>query len=190
VPRARVAAAPPDGLLFEEAFLSSDEERGLLARFDALEFVEIRMKGVVARRTALRYGLGYDYDRRTPTADAEPIPAWLASVRARCAGLAGLAQDELAQCLVQRYPPGAPIGWHRDSPAYELVVGVSLGSAARMRFRRGPAGDREQYELTVPARSAYVLSGSARWKWEHHVPPAKELRYSITFRSLRRKDRS
>jgi alkylated DNA repair dioxygenase AlkB len=87
--------------------------------------------------------------------------------------------------LIQRYPPGAPIGWHRDSPSYELVAGVSLAGPARMRLRRGPADDRVAYEQPLEPRSAYVLSGEARWKWEHHVPPAKELRYSITFRSLR-----
>jgi DNA oxidative demethylase len=106
-------------------------------------------------------------------------------VRDRCARLAGVRSDELVQALVQRYPPGAPIGWHRDSPAYELVVGVSLAGAARMRLRRGSRDARVVYELPLEPRSAYVLAGEARWKWEHHLPPAKELRYSITFRSLR-----
>lgn len=34
-------------------------------------------------------------------------------------------------------------------------------------------------------RSAYVMQGDIRWRWQHHIPPAKELRYSITFRTLR-----
>ena len=28
-------------------------------------------------------------------------------------------------------------------------------------------------------------AGEARWSWEHSIPPAKELRYSITFRTLK-----
>ena len=35
-------------------------------------------------------------------------------------------------------------------------------------------------------RSGYVLAGEARTAWQHHVPPTKSLRYSITFRTLRR----
>jgi alkylated DNA repair dioxygenase AlkB len=185
VPRARIAPEPPEGLVYRADFLTAAEEDELLARFDALEFQQIVMKGVVARRSAVRYGFGYDYDGRTPTPGADPIPDWLVPVRDRAAELAGLRGDELVQALVQRYPPGAPIGWHTDSPSYELVVGVSLGSAARMRLRRGSGGDRVVHELLLEPRSAYVLAGESRWKWEHHVPPAKTLRYSITFRSLR-----
>ena len=182
MPRARTADAPPEGLVYAPDFLTFDEEGQLLERFETLDFQEIVMKGVVARRTAVRYGYGYDYDRRRATPDAPPIPDWLLPIRDRAAELAGA---ELVQALVQRYPPGAPIGWHRDSPSYELVVGVSLGGDARMRLRRGSGEDREGWELPLERRSVYVLADEARWQWEHHVPPAKELRYSITFRSLR-----
>ena len=186
MPRARVVADPPSGLVYRAGLVTPEEERDLLARFDTLDFREIVMKGVVARRTAVRYGLGYDYDRRAPTRDAEPVPDWLVPYRDRAAELAGLDGDRLVQALVQRYPPGAPIGWHRDSPSYELVIGISLGGPARLRLRQGSADDRVAYELPLEPRSAYVLAGEARWRWEHHVPPAKALRYSITFRSLRR----
>jgi alkylated DNA repair dioxygenase AlkB len=185
VPRARLSPEPPAGLVYRPGLVTVDEERDLLATIEGLDFQEIVMKGVVARRTAVRYGLGYDYDRRVPTEGADPIPAWLEPVRDRAADLAGLPADDLVQTLVQRYPEGAPIGWHRDSPAYELVVGVSLLSAARMRFRRGSGEERLQWEQALEPRSGYVLAGQSRWQWEHHVPPAKSLRYSITFRSLR-----
>jgi alkylated DNA repair dioxygenase AlkB len=185
MPRARTAPAPPDGLVYRDEVLSVDEERALLEVFETLEFEEIVMKGVVARRTALRYGRGYDYDRRIATEGAEPIPSWLLPARGRAADLAGLAAEQLVQALVQRYPEGAPIGWHRDSPSYEQVVGLSLLAPARMRFRRGSGEERVVWEQSLEPRSGYVLAGEARWRWEHHVPPAKSLRYSITFRTLR-----
>jgi DNA oxidative demethylase len=185
MPRARTSPEPPQGLVYRPDLLTADEEGDLLEEFEELDFKEIVMKGVVARRTAVRYGMGYDYDRRTPTEGAAPMPDWLIPVRDRAAELAAIEGDDLQQALVQRYPAGAPIGWHRDSPAYELVVGVSLLSPARLRLRRGPADDRVAYEVLLEPRSGYLLSGDARWKWEHHVPPAKSLRYSITFRSLR-----
>jgi DNA oxidative demethylase len=171
--------------VYRPEFLSRAEETALLTRLESLDFAEIRMKGVVARRTAVRYGMGYGYDRRRSTPGAEPVPRWLVPLRDRCAILARLDGAELVQVLIQRYPPGAPIGWHRDSPSYEVVVGASLLSAARMRFRRGSPDSRENYEITLEPRSAYVLAGPARWTWEHHIPAAKELRYSITFRTLR-----
>jgi len=41
----------------------------------------------------------------------------------------------------------------------------------------------------VEPRSAYFLSGSARWDWEHRIVPADRLRFSITFRTLSDKGR-
>ena len=37
------------------------------------------------------------------------------------------------------------------------------------------------------ARLAEQAGADARTAWQHHLPPAKSLRYSITFRTLRRK---
>jgi alkylated DNA repair dioxygenase AlkB len=55
-----------------------------------------------------------------------------------------------------------------------------------MRFRPEAAGGRAAAEVTLEPRSAYMLTGDARTKWQHQIPPVKELRYSLTFRSLRR----
>ena len=143
------------------------------------------MHGVVAKRTAKHYGFDYDYERRGLIEDAEPIPDWLQPVRAKAAALAGVESDALVEALVQRYPEGAQIGWHRDAPMFEIVVGVSLLATARLRMRRGAAAERQTYEIVLEPRSGYVFAGEARTKWQHHVPPTKSLRYSITFRTLR-----
>jgi alkylated DNA repair dioxygenase AlkB len=55
-----------------------------------------------------------------------------------------------------------------------------------MRFQRRSGGERSVAELELEPRSAYLMSGSARWAWQHSIPAAKALRYSITFRTLRR----
>jgi hypothetical protein len=39
------------------------------------------------------------------------------------------------------------------------------------------------FALELAPRSAYMLHDEARWGWQHHVPPTKVLRYSITFRT-------
>jgi alkylated DNA repair dioxygenase AlkB len=62
---------------------------------------------------------------------------------------------------------------------------VSLASPARMRFQRGKGESREVTEVLLEPGSAYVLAGKARWSWQHSIPPVKEDRYSITFRTLR-----
>ena len=178
---------PPEGLVYRPDLLTAEEEQALLAELDRLEFDEIRMKGVVAKRTAKHYGFDYDYERRAAISEAEPIPDWLLPVREKAAALADVGRDELVEALVQRYPEGAQIGWHRDAPMFGTVVGISLLSRARMRFRRDAGGERRTFELELEPRSGYVLAGEARTKWQHHVPPAKSLRYSITFRTLRKR---
>ena len=90
---------------------------------------------------------------------------------------------------MQRYPPGAQIGWHRDASMFGTVVGISLLGPARLRLRRGVEGSRELFELELAPRSGYVLAREARTKWQHHILPAKELRYSITFRTLKHPER-
>jgi alkylated DNA repair dioxygenase AlkB len=65
-----------------------------------------------------------------------------------------------------------------------VVAGVSLGSTATMRFRRfPPRKGAPVYTLDLAPRSAYVLRGDARWKWQHGIAPTPALRYSITFRT-------
>ena len=185
----RGAPAAPQGLVYRPDLLSAEDERRLLDEIEPLEFDEIRMHGVVAKRTARHFGFDYDYERRGVIRDAEEIPEWLLPARAAGAELASVAPDELVEALVQRYPTGAQIGWHRDAPMFGTVVGISLLSASRMRFRRDIAGEQQTFALELARRSGYVLAGEARTKWQHHVPPAKNTRYSITFRTLRHPER-
>jgi alkylated DNA repair dioxygenase AlkB len=178
-----------EGLVYHPDFLSERDERELLAAIEQLDFREIRMRGQTARRTARHFGYDYDYERYGRLVEGDPLPGWLSSLRDRCAQLAELEPERLAQALVQRYPPGATIGWHRDAPMFGTVVGVSLGSACRMRFQRGRGDERETFELELEPRSAYVLAGAARNAWQHSIPPTKSLRYSVTYRTLRSPER-
>jgi alkylated DNA repair protein (DNA oxidative demethylase) len=182
----RSPSEEPKGLVLRPEVLTVDEEARLLERLHDLGFAPIVMHGQAARRTARHYGLGYDYESRTPQ-PGEPVPDWLSAVRQRAADLAGEEPEELVEVLVQRYPPGATIGWHRDAPSFGTVVGVSLGGACRMRFQRGTGDRRRVWEIALDPRSGYVLAGQARQSWQHSIPPTKELRYSITFRTLRRR---
>ena len=176
----------PAGLLYRPELIDAGEEATLLATLEGLDFREVTMRGQTARRTVRLYGFDYDYEAGE-LRPGDPLPPDLAWLRDRCAELAGIASAELVQALVSRYPAGAGIGWHRDAPMFgSKVIGVSLLSACRMRFQRRAGDRRLVYALELAPRSGYVLAGSARWAWQHSIPATKALRYSVTFRSLRR----
>ena len=177
-------AALPDGFVYRPDFLSPEEEQALLELFGGLSFGEVRMHGVTARRRVLQYGWRYSFDRRG-LSPGPPTPPPLLPVRDRAATLVGRPAADLSEVLLTEYQPGATIGWHRDAPAFGLVVGVSLGSACRMRFRRGALPGSERREVTLDPRSVYVIDGPARTDWQHSIPATDGLRYSITFRTLR-----
>lgn len=181
---ARAPSEEPEGLLYRPDLISRDEETELLEILENLRFDPIVLHSQAAKRTGRHFGLDYDYGARTPL-PGEPVPDWLLPVRERAAELAGHEPEELVEILVQRYPPGSTIGWHRDAPAFGTVVGVSLGGSSRLRFQRGKGEKRRVWEVELEPRSGYVLSGPARSSWQHSIPPTKELRYSITFRTLR-----
>ena len=182
------AAEQPEGLVYQAGLLDETVERDLLAHLHAMDFREIVMRGQTAKRTVRHYGWDYEYET-WKLFRAEPLPAALEPARAAAAEFAGVAADELAQILVTRYPPGAGIGWHRDAPSFGLVAGVSLGSSCRMRLQRGKGEERETFDVVLEPRSGYVLDGPARTVWQHSIPATKELRYSITFRTLRNPER-
>lgn len=179
--------ALPRGLIYQPEFLNLQEEAALLALVRALPLQEAQYRQYVARRRTVNFGFLYDF-ARLQAQPALPIPEELAPLRTRCAAWAGVAPEAFVQSLVAEYRPGAPLGWHRDVPEYEVVVGVSLGSAARLRFRPYPWKPELKprvFALDIAPRSAYILRDEARWNWQHSVPPVKTLRYSVTFRTAR-----
>ena len=179
-----VATEAPSGLVLEPELIDEAEERRLLDGFAALDFQPVVIRGQTSLRTAAHFGLRYGYENRRLT-PGDPLPPLLEPLRRRAAELAGVEPELLVQALVQRYPTGATIGWHRDSPPFDRIVGISLLGSARLRFRRGEVRSWETWSVETTPRSAYVLAGEARTDWQHSIPPAKELRYSVTFRDLR-----
>lgn len=144
------------------------------------------MHGVAARRRIVQFGWRYSFDARALTEGAA-LPPFLAGIRDRAAAVAGIEPIDLSETLVTEYQPGATIGWHRDAPPFGVVVGISLLSACRFRLRR-PEGDTwQRAELALAPRSLYVLAGVVRSAWQHSIPAVDALRYSITFRTLRKK---
>lgn len=177
----------PQGFRYAEAFLSTADETALLAELAQLPFANARYKEWMANRRVVSYGGRYDFSANELVPDS-PIPAFLLDLRARAARFAGIADVALTHVLIAEYRAATQLGWHRDVPEFELVVGVSLLGLARMRLRRYPHVVRRSnpsVAVELAPRSIYALAGEARWGWQHAIAPTPGLRYSITFRSLR-----
>ena len=191
-----LTAAPPDlfgeprlaGLSQADAIVTPDEEQMLITSINAAELSPFRFHGWLGKRLTVSYGWRYDFDDAS-FAPAEAIPEWLLPLRAKAARFVCLQRGELVQAALSRYDPGAGIGWHRDRPVFEHVVGISLGAPATMRFRRRSPGGFDRASVHLVPRSIYHLTGEARHDWEHSIAPMKAPRWSITFRSLSEKGR-
>jgi alkylated DNA repair dioxygenase AlkB len=177
------------GLTQADAIVTPGEEQLLITSIDAAELSPFRFHGWLGKRLTASYGWRYDFDDAS-FAPAEAIPDWLLPLRVKAAQFACLRPDELVQALLIRYDPGAGIGWHRDRPVFEHVVGTSLGAPATMRFRRRRRGGFDRASMLLAPRSIYHLTGEARHEWEHSITPMEMTRWSITFRSLSEKGRS
>ena len=179
------AAAAPDGFRYLDAFLDPAEEVRLLTEVERLPYEAVVFRGYPARRRVVHLGHRYDFESRGLDPGL-PIPALLLDLRDRLAPVADRPPERFEEVLVTEYPPGATIGWHRDAPAFgSTVLGVSLRSSCRMRFRRPSSAGWETWEQALEPRSAYLLAGAARSVWQHSIPPTPDLRYSITYRTVR-----
>jgi alkylated DNA repair dioxygenase AlkB len=174
--------APP-GFAYRAELITAEEEQDLAARLAELPFEPFLFRGYEGRRRVVSFGLRYDF-AGAGLVEAVPIPAWLHPVRDRAAAFAGLSGEAFAHLLINEYREGAPIGWHRDRPAFDKVVGVSLLAPTTMRFRRRVGERFERINTPLAPRSAYLLDGPARREWEHSLPEAPAHRYSLTFRNL------
>ncbi len=177
----------PVGLQYVADFISETEANKLLATIETLEFRQAKYLEYTARRRTVNYGAGYDFSKQRATS-APPLPDFLVPLIVKAAAWAKVDPAEFVQALISEYEIGTPLGWHRDVPNYEIVVGISLLGPGRLRFRPYPwhtGLKKKVFAMEVAPRSAYMLRGAARWQWQHSVPPAKVLRYSITLRTQR-----
>jgi len=195
----------PHGLVYRRDVLTRDEEASLLEHFRALPFREAKFREYTARRRVVRFhapeqaaAVESGVEDDVPSLVLPPfmidlrqrVAAWVA----RIGGCFSASDDasrlrpaSFVHALVSEYRPGTPIGWHRDKAEYGIVVGLSLGHQATMRFR--PVADarhriaRNIVLVELQPRSVYVMQGPIRSEWQHSILPTKGLRYSITFRT-------
>jgi alkylated DNA repair dioxygenase AlkB len=175
---------PPEGFTYRPDLITADEERALVQRIRELPFREFQFHGFLGKRRTVSFGWQYDYSGQH-LKPAENIPEFLWPLRSEAALFAGFEPPAFQHVLVTEYGPGAGIGWHRDKSVFGQVVGVSLLTSCVLRFRRKEDEKWQRANFTVSPRSAYHLGGPARTEWQHSILRVDELRYAITFRTLR-----
>ena len=181
-----------EGFRYLPELITPADDGALLAEVRELPFHDFEFHGFTGKRRVVSFGWQYDYSGGKIRKAAE-IPEFLLPLRALAASFAHLEPHDLQQALVTEYQPGTGIGWHRDKAVFGRVVGISLLSACVLRFRRkmsdesmrGRSKPWERVNVSTEPRSAYLLSGPARWEWEHSILRVDGLRYAITFREVR-----
>src|ERR1022692_652377 len=174
----------PVGFSYHDLFLSRDEQISLVKIIQTLPFKHDRFRGQTLKRRSAQFGYAYLSTGRKVVPSIE-FPPFLTAIAEKalphCPPVA-----PFQQCIITHYSNGAGIGWHTDADRFgECIIGVSLGATARMEFRPRTARGLVA-ELLVTAGSLYVMTGPARWEYEHRIIGVKDDRYSLTLRQVRK----
>jgi alkylated DNA repair dioxygenase AlkB len=172
----------PDGCSYVPEFLTANEQQILLHELATLSFAHDSFRGQQLKRSYAQFGYAYASTGRK-VKPAAPFPHFLTALTEKTAPYTP-EPALFNQCIITHYPKTAGIGWHTDADRFgECIIAVSLGGSARLQFR--PNGSTEvAAELILTPGSLYVMTGPARWEYEHQVKPVKTDRYSLTFRHV------
>ena len=173
----------PSGFKYHRDFVTQIEEQELARAVSTLDLKPFEFHGHQGNRRVISFGLRYNFAKRGVERASSP-PDFLYNLRQKVADLTGYAADDFVQIGVNEYSPGAGIGWHRDKAEFGTVVGFSLLSAVKMRFRKSAGNAWVRFSYELEPRSVYILSEEIRQLWEHSIAPVTSLRYSLTFRTL------
>lgn len=178
------------GLTYIPDFVSAREQNFLLSQIDQKTWL------TDLKRRVQHYGYKYDYKARTVDNGAYlgPLPDWLSSLSKK------LYDDHIFpsipdQVIVNEYLPGQGISAHIDCvPCFaDTIASLSLGSPCVMEFSNSKTGEKKS--IILEDRSLIVLSGPARYEWQHAIPTRKSdiingvktertRRVSLTFRNV------
>jgi alkylated DNA repair dioxygenase AlkB len=177
----------PEGFVYIEDFISKREEDLLLKAVSKAELHPLVFQGYEAKRKVASYGYDWSFEKRS-LARGKEIPLEYQFLVQRVADYLSLAPEQIAELLVTEYPVGSVINWHRDAPPFDIVAGISLLSDCTFKLRPHDKNKQKRsatISLPVRRRSLYIMQGESRSEWEHATAPVKEVRYSITLRTLR-----
>lgn len=178
------------GLTYVPEYISSQQEEELIRTIDAQRWI------TELKRRVQHYGYRYDYQARSvaPESRLGPLPEWLSPYcdRLRADGFFPQPPD---QVIVNEYQLGQGIAPHIDCvPCFtDTIASLSLGSTCVMEFTHTQTG--QKIPILLEPRSLVVLTGDARYRWQHAIPHRKTDRHhgaiyprgrrlSLTFRKV------
>jgi alkylated DNA repair dioxygenase AlkB len=178
------------GLSYVPEYINPQQEAALIRTIDAQPWI------TKLKRRVQHYGYRYDYKARSvePESQLGPLPEWLAPYCNRlCAD--GFFPQMPDQVIINEYQPGQGIAPHIDCvPCFtETIASLSLGSSCVMEFTH--VETQQKIPMLLEPRSLVVLTGDARYHWQHSIPHRKTDRYngsifqrdrrlSLTFRKV------
>ena len=171
-----VAAKVPDGFIYRQNFISEAEEQALIREIQSVQLASFQYYQFTGKRRLASFGWQYEFGKNEITR-APDMPAFLLPLRTRAGKLFDIDPNSFSQSSIIEYSIGSPIGWHRDIAHFGVVVGISLGAACRMRFRkyhriRAKNSKRDEIlSIELQPRSIYLMSGASREIWQHSIPP-------------------
>ncbi len=178
------------GLTYLSDFIDAQDEADLIRLIDAQPWI------TELKRRVQHYGYRYDYKARnvSPESRLGPLPEWLAPCCDRL-HTNGFFPQPPDQVIVNEYQPGQGIAPHIDCvPCFtDTIASLSLGSPCIMEFTN--IETQQKIPVLLEPHSLVVLTGDARYRWQHAIPHRKTDRHhgaifprsrrlSLTFRKV------
>lgn len=177
----------PNGFVYHPDFITEAEEIHLLKIISTLSLEPMQFHEYEARRKVLSFGKGWSFTDQV-LKKGKDIPADFDFLVDKLVLHLSLPKQDIAQFLITEYPVGSVINWHRDAPPFDIIAGVSLLSDCTFKLRphdKAKQNRKTTIPLTVKRRSLYTMQGEAKSEWQHSTAPAKQVRFSLTFRTLK-----
>jgi alkylated DNA repair dioxygenase AlkB len=179
-----------DGLTHIPAYITQAEATQLINIIDQQLWLHD------LKRRVQHYGYKYDYKARTVTPELKigALPDWADTIGTRLFA-DGLVTHKSDQAIVNEYLPGQGIASHIDCvPCFSReIVSLSLAGTCVMGFNHIKTG--QNTSLLLQPRDLLILSGPARYEWQHGIAARKsdkisgqnisrKRRISLTFRKV------
>ena len=177
----------PEGFLYVPGFITGEEENYLLQEISKIELHTFQFQGYEARRKVASFGYDWSFERQA-LSKGQDIPAAFEPLIEKVSKHLSSNKEDFAELLITEYPVGSVINWHRDAPPFDLIAGISLLSDCTFKLRPYEKARQTRASIIstpVTRRSLYVIQGPSRTEWQHSIAAVKQVRYSITLRTLK-----
>lgn len=178
----------PQGFNYYPNFITGAEESQLVQIIEQFDLETMKFHEYEAKRKVISFGQGWSFTGQK-LEQGNAIPKQFDFLADKIAKQLLLSKELIAQFLITEYPVGSVINWHRDAPPFDIIAGVSLLTNCTFKLRPQDSSKQTRsatISLQVQRRSLYTMQGPAKAEWQHSTAPVAKIRYSLTFRTLKK----